>query len=130
MAYAPGWRHERAGHRLALVLSRLITRKPDWHSSAPSRVRGYPFEVLLPSTSPVTGVVLADQIKSLDWRARCAATPPGRWLAKSWRRSRSSWNRDEFEESDYTLCTHTDRFIPPRMATTTDVMMRWWLRNW
>ena len=35
-----------------------------------SRVKGYPFEVALPSSSTVSGVVLADQIKSLDWRAR------------------------------------------------------------
>ena len=35
-----------------------------------SRVKGYPFEVTLPSAGTVTGVVLADQIKSLDWRAR------------------------------------------------------------
>ena len=37
-----------------------------------SRVKGYPFEVILPRTSLVTGVVLADQVKSLDWRARRA----------------------------------------------------------
>lgn len=35
-----------------------------------SRVKGYPFEVLLPEGSGVIGVVLADQLKSLDWRAR------------------------------------------------------------
>ena len=45
-----------------------------------SRAKGYPFEVALPSTSAVWGVVLADQIKNLDWRARharfeCRATP-------------------------------------------------------
>ena len=37
-----------------------------------SRVRGYPFEVTLPSDHPIAGVILADQIKSLDWRARSA----------------------------------------------------------
>jgi mRNA interferase MazF len=37
-----------------------------------SRARGYPFEVSLPSHLDVTGVVLSDQIKSLDWRARRA----------------------------------------------------------
>ena len=30
----------------------------------------YPFEVRLPSDLPITGVVLADQLKSVDWRAR------------------------------------------------------------
>jgi len=33
---------------------------------------GYPFEVALPEGSGVAGVVLADQLKSLDWRARKA----------------------------------------------------------
>ena len=35
-----------------------------------SRTKGYPFEVALPADLSVSGVVLADQIKSLDWRAR------------------------------------------------------------
>jgi mRNA interferase MazF len=37
-----------------------------------SRVKGYPFEVPIPEGLPVAGVVLADQVKSLDWRARRA----------------------------------------------------------
>ena len=37
-----------------------------------SRVKDYPFEVALPTGCEVAGVVLADQIKSLDWRARQA----------------------------------------------------------
>jgi mRNA interferase MazF len=37
-----------------------------------SQVKGYPFEVRLPKGLPVTGVILADQVKSLDWRARKA----------------------------------------------------------
>lgn len=37
-----------------------------------SAVKGYPFEVLLPPTCSVSGVVLADQVRSLDWRARGA----------------------------------------------------------
>jgi mRNA interferase MazF len=35
-------------------------------------VKGYPFEVQLPAGLPVSGVVLADQVKNLDWRARNA----------------------------------------------------------
>ncbi len=38
-----------------------------------SQVKGYPFEVALPDGLPVTGVVLADQVKSLDWKARQCA---------------------------------------------------------
>jgi len=37
-----------------------------------SQVKGYPFEVRLPDGLSVKGVVLADQIKSLDWRSRKA----------------------------------------------------------
>ncbi len=35
-------------------------------------VKGYPFEVVLPSGLPVEGAVLADQVESLDWRAHRA----------------------------------------------------------
>ena len=46
-----------------------------------SRSKGYPFEVALPDNLEISGVVLADQIKSLDWRAReaqiaCKAPEP------------------------------------------------------
>lgn len=37
-----------------------------------NRSKGYPFEVALPRRSRVTGVVQADQLKSVDWRARRA----------------------------------------------------------
>jgi len=37
-----------------------------------NRAKGYPFEVQIPKGSKTTGVVLADQVKSLDWRARNA----------------------------------------------------------
>jgi mRNA interferase MazF len=37
-----------------------------------SRIKGYPFEVTIPAGLPVTGVVLSDQVKSLDWRVRHA----------------------------------------------------------
>jgi mRNA interferase MazF len=34
--------------------------------------KGYPFEVSLPADLRVDGVVLSDQLKSLDWRVRRA----------------------------------------------------------
>lgn len=37
-----------------------------------NRQKGYPFEVRLPEGLAVAGVVLADQVRSLDWRARRA----------------------------------------------------------
>lgn len=46
-----------------------------------SQVKGYPFEVALPEGLPVSGAVLADQVKSLAWKSRKAefivALPPG-----------------------------------------------------
>lgn len=38
--------------------------------SYPIICRRYPFEVALPDGLPVTGVVLSDQVKCLDWQAR------------------------------------------------------------
>jgi len=35
-----------------------------------SKIKGYPFEVALPLNVPIKGVVLSDQIKSLDFNAR------------------------------------------------------------
>jgi len=35
-------------------------------------VKGYPFEVSIPEGERVTGVILADQVKNLDWQVRKA----------------------------------------------------------
>ncbi len=67
--------HEQAGRRPALVLSpETYNRKTGLAVLCPitSQVKGYPFEVGLPVGFVVKGVVLADQVKSLDWRARKA----------------------------------------------------------
>lgn len=68
--------HEQAGRRPALVLSpSAYNGRVGLALFCPitSQVKGYPFEVALPAGSPVAGVVGADQVKSLDWRARKAA---------------------------------------------------------
>jgi len=67
--------HEQAGRRPALVLSPVeYNSRVGLALMCPvtSRAKGYPFEVGLPTDLNVTGVILADQIKSLDWRARRA----------------------------------------------------------
>lgn len=67
--------HEQAGRRPALVLSpRSYNAKVGLALCCPitSQVKGYPFEVALPARLPVGGVVLADQVKSLDWQSRHA----------------------------------------------------------
>ncbi|MBI5281445.1 MAG: type II toxin-antitoxin system PemK/MazF family toxin [Candidatus Solibacter usitatus] len=37
-----------------------------------TQVKGYPFEVVLPAGLQVSGCILADQLRSLDWRRRKA----------------------------------------------------------
>jgi len=67
--------HEQAGRRPALILSpHAYNAKVGLVLLCPitSQVKGYPFEVAVPSGLPVAGVILSDQIKSLDWHARKA----------------------------------------------------------
>ena len=67
---------EQAGRRPALVVSpRAYNRKVGLALLCPitSRTKGYPFEVAIPQGLNVAGVVLADQLKSLDWGVRKAA---------------------------------------------------------
>lgn len=75
LSFNPQSGHEQAGHRPAVVLSpREYNRKVGLALFCPitSQVKGYPFEVALPSDLPLAGVVLSDQVKSLDWRSRKA----------------------------------------------------------
>lgn len=67
--------HEQAGRRAAFVLSpSAYNRKTGLMLCCPvtSQVKGYPFEVPLGDAATVQGVVLADQVKSLDWQVRRA----------------------------------------------------------
>ena len=68
----PQARHEQAGRRPALVLSpAAYNGRVGLALLCPitNQATGYPFEVRIPSGLAVTGVVLANQVKSLDWRA-------------------------------------------------------------
>jgi mRNA interferase MazF len=68
--------HEQAGRRPALVLSpSAYNGRVGLALFCPitNQAKGYPFEVAIPHGAPVTGVVGADQVKSLDWRARKAS---------------------------------------------------------
>lgn len=67
--------HEQAGRRPALVLSPLAyNAKVGLAILCPitNQVKGYPFEVIIPAGAGVTGAVLSDQVKNLDWRVRNA----------------------------------------------------------
>ena len=75
LSFTPHAGHEQAGRRPALVLSpAAYNGKVGLALFCPitSQVKGYPFEVAIPSGSDVRGVVLSDQVRSLDWRARRA----------------------------------------------------------
>lgn len=64
---------EQRGRRPALILSaRVYNAKSSLAIACPitSHAKGYPFEVALPTGSAITGVVLADNVKNLDWNAR------------------------------------------------------------
>lgn len=80
LTFTPHAGREQAGRRPALVLSpQQYNRRSGLALVCPitSHVKGYPFEVELPPGVPVNGVILADHLKSVDWRAR-RAEPAGR----------------------------------------------------
>lgn len=65
--------HEQAGRRPALVISpAAYNEKIGLALLCPitTQVKGYPFEVIIPKGLNVSGVILSDQIKSLDWKNR------------------------------------------------------------
>ena len=75
LQFNPQAGHEQAGKRPALVLSpKEYNQKTGLavFCLITSKVKGYPFEVKLPEGLPVEGVILADQIKNVDWISRSA----------------------------------------------------------
>jgi mRNA interferase MazF len=73
ISFNPQAGHEQAGRRPAVVLSpKAYNGKVGLALLCPitSQVKGYPFEVAIPEGLPVSGVILSDQVKSLDWQAR------------------------------------------------------------
>ena len=75
LTFNPQAGREQAGRRPALVLSpKIYNAKSGLALACPitTRAKGYPFEVAVPVGSSTTGVILADHVKSIDWRARRA----------------------------------------------------------
>lgn len=72
LEFSPQAGHEQAGHRPAVVLSPAAYNRFGLMLCCPmtTKRKGYPFEV--PVSGDRESVVLSDQIKSLDWRARNA----------------------------------------------------------
>ncbi|MBD2441601.1 endoribonuclease MazF [Nostoc sp. FACHB-110] len=81
--FTPQVGREQAGRRPAIIVSPFkYNRRVGLTLVCPitTKVKGYPFEVALPEGLVVSGVILADQIKSFDWRERnaeflCKAPP-------------------------------------------------------
>ena len=73
ISFDPRTGHEQAGHRPAVVLSpAAYNAKTSLMVCCPmtTQIKHYPFEVVIAGPSP--SAVLADQVKSLDWRKRRA----------------------------------------------------------
>lgn len=71
--FSPQKGHEQAGERPALVISHYEYNKKTGLSlfcPVTSVKKNYPFEVNIPEGHKITGVILSDQIKNLDWKAR------------------------------------------------------------
>ena len=75
LTFDPQAGSEQAGRRPALVLSpRAYNARSGLALVCPitNQTKGYPFEVEVPTGLGVTGVILADHLKSIDWKARRA----------------------------------------------------------
>ena len=75
LQFNPQAGHEQAGHRPALVLSPANYNHPSGLMLCcplTTQRKGYPFEVVIQDEPPDISVVLADQVKSLDWKVRKA----------------------------------------------------------
>jgi len=75
LQFNPQAGHEQAGHRPALVLSPVsYNRRSGLMLCCPmtNQRKGYPFEVVVEGDTDRESVVLADQVKSLDWKVRKA----------------------------------------------------------
>jgi mRNA interferase MazF len=75
LTFDPQAGREQSGRRPALVLSpRIYNAKSGLALACPvtNQVKGYPFEVAVPDNVRATGVILADHLKSVDWKARRA----------------------------------------------------------
>lgn len=68
--------HEQAGRRPAVVLSpwsyNRSGRKLAIFCPVTSKKKNNPFEISIPENLPISGVILADQIRSMDWQSRNA----------------------------------------------------------
>ena len=75
LSFHPQSGHEQSGRRPALVVSNdLFNRHTGLCMACPiiNTQRDYPFHVPVPAESGVTGFIMVEQVKSLDFRSRKA----------------------------------------------------------
>jgi mRNA interferase MazF len=75
LQFKPQIGREQSGKRPALVLSHESYNKVvglGIFCPITSKIKGYPFEVALPNSIEIKGVILSDQVKIFDWRERNA----------------------------------------------------------
>jgi mRNA interferase MazF len=75
LTFDPQAGREQAGRRPALVLSpKMYNARSGLLLACPitNQEKGYPFEVAVPSEAGISGVILVDHLKSVDWKVRQA----------------------------------------------------------
>lgn len=75
LSFNPQSGHEQSGHRPAIVITpREYNEKVGLALCCPitSKIKDYPFEVRINIQGKIEGVILSDQVKSLDWQERQA----------------------------------------------------------
>ena len=75
LSFDPQAGHEQSGRRPALVVSNdLFNRHTGLAIVCPitNTARGFPFHLPVPATSSLTGFVMVEQVKSVDWATRRA----------------------------------------------------------
>jgi mRNA interferase MazF len=65
--------HEQSGYRRAVVMTPYSYNRKVGLAivcAITNQKKGYPFEVEIPEGLKITGVILSDQIRTIDWEAR------------------------------------------------------------
>ena len=114
ISFNPQAGHEQAGHRPAVVLSpAAYNAKTSLMVCCPmtTQIKNYPFEVIISGASP--SAVLADQVKSLDWRKR-RATERDDIPDRTGGRARQNSDSDRLRTA-VTRCTEEHPLPPERV---------------
>ena len=75
VTFDPQSGHEQKGRRPAFVVSKdLFNRKTGMAIVCPITItdRGFPFHIPIPKNSKLTGYIMVEQVKSVDFRSRRA----------------------------------------------------------